>query len=101
MRTMAAIAVLASAAAMTAACAPIEGEVPARDDVRYACDAARVQSLVGQVATQAVGAEAVRTAGARTMRWIAPGQAVTMDYRTDRLNLHLDAQNRIVRIACG
>ncbi len=82
-------------------CMPKEQEIPTRDDVRYPCDAARVQSMIGQVATQALGTEAVRASGARTMRWITPGGAYTMDYRTDRLNIHLDAQNRITRIDCG
>lgn len=71
------------------------------NDVRYTCDATRVQGLIGQVATQALGTEAIRGSGARTMRWIAPGTAVTMDYRTDRLNIHLDAQNRVTRVDCG
>jgi hypothetical protein len=82
-------------------CMPKEGEIPTRDDQRFACDAAPVQAMVGQVATQALGTEAVRASGARTMRWIRPGEAVTMDYRTDRLNMHLDAQNRVTRITCG
>ena len=82
-------------------CMPKEEEVPARDDVRYACNAARVQTMVGQVATQALGTEAVRASGARTLRWITPGSAHTMDYRTDRLNIHLDAQNRVTRLNCG
>jgi hypothetical protein len=70
-------------------------------DARFTCDAAKVQSMIGQVATQALGGEAVRTAGARTMRWIAPDSAYTMDYRTDRLNVHVDARNRITKINCG
>lgn len=98
MRTLMAAA---AAGLALAGCMTTETEKAAGDDVRYACDAGRAQGLVGQAATQALGAEAVRAAGARTLRWIAPGQAVTMDYRTDRLNLHLDAQNRVTRVACG
>lgn len=82
-------------------CMPMEEPVPPRDDPRYTCDAGRVQGLVGQVATQKLAAEAVRAAGARTMRWIEPGHAYTMDYRTDRLNLHLDARNVITKVDCG
>ncbi|HEY0115183.1 MAG TPA: I78 family peptidase inhibitor [Allosphingosinicella sp.] len=82
-------------------CMPVEQEVPTREDPRFTCNAARVQSMLGQVATQSLGTDAVRTASARTMRWIRPGEVVTMDYRTDRLNIHLDAQNRVTRIACG
>ena len=35
------------------------------------------------------------------VRVIKPGQAVTMDYRGDRLNVEVDAHNAIVRITCG
>ena len=88
---------LALAGCMT----PGEEEVPTREDSRYACNAAQVQNMVGQIATQAGAAAALRTSNARTMRWISPGVAVTMDYRSDRLNIHLDSQNRITRIVCG
>lgn len=82
-------------------CMPMEEEIPTRDDPRFACNARPVQPMIGQIATQALGAEAVRAAGARTMRWIAPDSVYTMDYRTDRLNIHLDPQNRITKINCG
>jgi hypothetical protein len=86
---------------MAGGCMPKEQEIPTREDPRFACNAAKVQSMIGQVATQALGGEAVRTAGARTMRWITPDGAYTMDYRTDRLNIHLNAQNRVTKITCG
>ena len=35
------------------------------------------------------------------VRVIGPDDMVTMDHREDRLNLHLDAQNSIVRVHCG
>lgn len=65
------------------------------------CDAGAAQGLVGQPASSALGAEALARTGARTIRWIQPGQAVTMDYRTDRLNIELDANNRVTAIRCG
>lgn len=87
---------------LTGGCMPLEDqEVPARDDTGFTCNAAPVQRMVGQVASQQLGGEAVRAAKARVMRWIAPNTAVTMDYRTDRLNIHVDSNNRITRIDCG
>lgn len=65
------------------------------------CDAAPAQQLVGRAKSQAVGAEARRLSGATTMRWLPKGSIVTMEYREDRLNLHLDDRNRISRIVCG
>lgn len=65
------------------------------------CDAEAARSLVGQAATSQIGADALRLTGARTLRWLRPGQVVTMEYRADRLNIMLDAGNGIVSINCG
>ena len=65
------------------------------------CNADRLGGLAGREASSALGAEALRRSGARTLRWIRPGDAVTMDYREDRLNIHVDARGRVERFACG
>ena len=65
------------------------------------CRAPDPARFVGKVATSAVGTEARDAAGAASVRWIRPDSQVTMDYRTDRLNITLDAQNRIVGLRCG
>jgi hypothetical protein len=83
-------------------CMPVEKEViPTREDPRFTCNAAKVQSMIGRAASQSLGGEAVRISGARTMRWIRPDSVYTMDYRTDRLNIHVDARNRVTKINCG
>lgn len=93
---------LVALALLTGGCMPMEEKVvPTREDARYTCDAAKVQAMVGKAATQENASQAVRASGARTMRWIRPDSAYTMDYRTDRLNIHLDARNRITRVTCG
>ncbi len=95
-------ALLGAMMAVTMGCAtvpPEEEEVPVAG--AGSCDAARAQGLVGRASSQALGAEALRLTGARTLRWIPEGGIVTMDYREDRLNIHLDRQNRVARIACG
>jgi hypothetical protein len=56
---------------------------------------------VGRQATSEVGAEALRLTRAQRLRWIRPGDAVTMDYREDRLNIDLDAQGRVRALRCG
>lgn len=65
------------------------------------CDAAKAADLVGQEGTSELAAKALKVTGARGLRWIRPGMAVTMDYREDRLNIYLDAQSRVERITCG
>ena len=87
---------------LIAACAAVPpGEVPEAGGSGHICNAEGLGNLVGREATGALGTEAVRRSGSRTLRWIRPGDAVTMDYRPDRLNVHLDARNRVARFACG
>ena len=65
------------------------------------CGAERLGSLVGRTRTDATEAEARRSSGANRLRWIRPGDAVTMDYSATRLNAYLDAGGRIERFTCG
>jgi len=65
------------------------------------CHADGLGDLVGRPADGALGAEAMRRSGASRLRWIRPGDVVTMDYSAQRLNVHLDAQGRVDRFACG
>lgn len=65
------------------------------------CESSRASGLVGRTATTELGADALRLTGGNGLRWIQPGQAVTMDYRPGRVNIELDARNRVVRITCG
>ena len=65
------------------------------------CDASGLNDLVGRQGTAALGAEAQRRSGARALRMIRPGDAVTMDYREDRLNIRLDSAGRVESLSCG
>ena len=65
------------------------------------CNAEPAQSHVGKPASDTNIQSAFKASGAKTMRSIKPGQAVTMDYREDRVNIHQDASGNIERISCG
>jgi hypothetical protein len=65
------------------------------------CNSSALGDLIGREASEALGAEALRRSGSRRLRWIRPGDIVTMDYSEQRLNIHLDAGNRVERFACG
>ncbi|MBS0503991.1 MAG: peptidase inhibitor I78 [Proteobacteria bacterium] len=65
------------------------------------CDAAPLKTMIGQPATAELAAKALRLSGSRTLRWKPPGAVMTMDYRIDRLNVSLDAQNQITGFDCG
>lgn len=58
------------------------------------------QSVVGSTAQDVrVGGQSIAVPGA--LRVIKPGQAVTMDFRHDRLNLEVDASGNLVRAHCA
>ena len=65
------------------------------------CNADPAQSQVGKPASDANVQAAFKASGAKAMRSIKPGQAVTMDYREDRVNVYQDASGNIERISCG
>lgn len=94
-------ALMLACTAGLAACAPMERPAtpPASPAEGGACNADAAQPFVGKPAASAEQARAA--SGARAARLIRPGQAVTMDYRPDRLNVELDASDIIVRISCG
>ena len=65
-----------------------------------ACRPDAAQALVGKAAVS--DAEARRLTGATLVRQIQPGQAVTMDYRQERVTIETDTKTgKIVRAACG
>ena len=82
-----------------AGCATAAEEVPVRGG--GSCDASKAQKLIGRARSDKLGAEALRLTGASRVRWIRKGAMVTMDYREDRVNLHLDGRGKVVRVACG
>jgi hypothetical protein len=89
---------------MTMGCStvpPAEEDIPVRGETGRKCDASKAQKLVGRQSSKEVGAEVMRLSGAGALRWVPHDGVVTMDYREDRVNVHLDKGNRIVRIACG
>ncbi len=95
---------IASAAVILSACttAASQEEVPVHGGAPGAtCAPAKAQVLVGQPGTAALGARALELTGARSVRWIRPGNAVTMDFREDRLNIDLNAQGRVKGLRCG
>jgi hypothetical protein len=92
MRKWAALALLA-----LSACAGAPPPAP----VGEACRGDGLSSFAGQPATQELGAAMLRTSGARTIRWVAQGMMVTMDYSPQRLTVYLTADNRVERASCG
>ncbi len=79
-----------------------EPEVPERGvTAGYACAAENLRPFVGRSANEETGANALKQSGAKTLRWIAPRSAITMDFRQDRLNIEYDDAMTITHIYCG
>lgn len=89
---------LALPIALLAACAvPPQATPP----VTGTCNAEAASGHVGQTVDEAL-AERLRIAsGSRSKRVLGPGDAATMDYRMDRLNILVDASRRLVELRCG
>lgn len=65
-----------------------------------ACGASKLGRFLGAEANR-VTREIASIVGERNIRVIRPGDAVTMDYRPDRLNVELSEQGTITRLRCG
>lgn len=90
---------LLSATALLAACATSKPEASA--DAPAVCKAEAADAYIGK-AGDAVAVEAVRKAtGSTLVRALKPGEAATMDYRVERVNVMLDAAGNIEKITCG
>lgn len=66
-----------------------------------ACGAERVQDRIGRHYDEALGESIHRDSGAADLRVIRPGHAYTMEYQSDRINVHLDQSGTITEIDCG
>lgn len=102
-RTKVAAALAGLAAFAVAGCAasePPAGPPPVSDGSDQ-CGARALQDYLGMVAAGPVESRIREAADDGRVRFIGPDDAVTMDYRPDRLNVETDAAGRIVRIRCG
>ncbi len=67
----------------------------------FQCVAEAGAWAVGQPVSDALVAKVTADTHSRTARVVRPGEAVTMDYRGDRVNVMLDMNNRVDRVTCG
>lgn len=78
--------------------APQPPRVSERED---ACGAQRVQDRIGRQHDESLTASIRQESGAVALRVIRPGHAYTMDYRGERINVHIDEGGVITSIGCG
>lgn len=73
---------------------------PAAEEPAMTCQADKGQWAIGQIADEALVAKVKADTTSERVRVIRPGMAVTMDYREDRVNLDVDADNRVLAVRC-
>ena len=66
-----------------------------------ACGADKAARFVGKNATPENRAQLIEAVGHNRIRWIGPDTVVTMDFSENRLNVMLDAADRITETKCG
>ncbi len=75
---------------------PVRGETPGKT-----CTTRGLSGYVGKLATSELGSAIIRDANATSLRWIRPNDAVTMDYRADRINVKLSNAIVVTGFSCG
>lgn len=95
------LCLLSACAQQTPATATATPGAPPSASAGGECRAPGAQFAVGRNAEAALVEQARQRSGAYMARVIRPGQPVTLDYNLQRLNLDVDAGNRITRAHCG
>jgi hypothetical protein len=97
MRKIALVAPALLAACATApAATPVHGVTPG-----HKCDAAGTDRFIGQPGTKTTGAAIKNATNAAMLRWAPPGVMLTMDFREDRVTVHLGPDKKVTKINCG
>ena len=75
---------------------PIHGVTPG-----HTCSSTNLEQFVGQAESADLESRMLQVSGAAAVRWVPQGTAVTMEFRSDRLTVFLDAQNKVERLSCS
>lgn len=97
MRLILATCVLAALSACTIA----QSDATAVGPVPGTCRGETLAQFIGQPASPNLGTRMLAASGARIIRWVPKGGAVTMDFNPSRLTVQLDAANRVETANCG
>lgn len=86
---------------LLAACSTIAQEVPTTPDhpATGVCRSDAAAKLVGHAAPD--DAQIEQRTGAELIRRIVPGDAVTHDFRENRITLAIDPIGKVVQASCG
>lgn len=76
-------------------------QAPVAETGHSRCNAAAAEFVVGKKASAELVEQARVKAGAQDVRLLKPNDMVTLEYRSDRLNLNADDSSTITRVNCG
>ena len=65
------------------------------------CDASNAAFTVGKPATPELLEQARKASGAQIARVLKPTDMITLEYRSERLNLNADDKGVVTRVNCG
>jgi hypothetical protein len=65
------------------------------------CGTEKVARFIGTSAAPATRKDIESLAGRAPVRWITPGQPITLDFSEARLNVIVDEQGKIAAMRCG
>ncbi|WP_247254224.1 I78 family peptidase inhibitor [Pseudomonas moorei] len=97
--TLLAVALLAGCS--TAATESATDPVTTTDTGHSRCEAKAAEFTLGKTASPELLEQARKRAGAQNARFLSPNDMVTLEYRSDRLNLNTDANKVVTRVNCG
>ena len=100
-RAAAPLAAALVAGALSACASTRPPELPPADAARGPCRTETLAAFVGRPASAVLAADAIAESGAATLRWARPDDALTMDYRPDRLTVKIDRKGIVTGFACG
>ncbi|CAM3515802.1 hypothetical protein BZK31_20310 [Pseudomonas floridensis] len=78
-----------------------KAETPASNSVPGRCDAEPAQFAVGQQASIELLTQVRSRSGSMDARILGPNDMITLEYRSERVNVNTDATGKVVRVNCG
>ncbi|MGE8068214.1 I78 family peptidase inhibitor [Pseudomonas sp. NPDC089569] len=99
--SLSALLAVATLAGCSSATTGSTSDPVATDTGHSRCEAKAAEFTIGKQASPELLEQARTRAGAQNARFIQPNDMVTLEYRSDRLNLNTDANRVVTRVNCG
>ncbi|MFA0998032.1 MULTISPECIES: I78 family peptidase inhibitor [Pseudomonas syringae group] len=90
-----------STASDSGAAAPVKADAPVSNAIPGRCDAVLGQFALGKPASIDLLSQVRTRTGSQDARILGPDDMVTLEYRSERVNVNTDASGKVTRINCG